>query len=254
MVLQAELWDLGRFSDKNALCSYVGLAPRLVGSVEHETICSAESRKKKELHYILIEAEWQSMLLDLIKLKQEQYKMRAVAIADEDFQIGNIRINSIDVLLSLGDLWVPTIEKACSIYHPQKTFAVRGNHDSNTPFPDFVTPLHCTIETFRGMTFAGFDGCWRYKARGQYLYSQNEVRQLLLNFPRVDVFIAHNSPRGFHERDYDIHQGFDGFVEYIRRAQPAYFIHGHQHLAATTQIGKTMLIGVFGEMLIELNQ
>lgn len=61
VVLQAELWDLKRFNDKNALCSYVGLAPRLIGSGEHETIRSAGSRKKKELHYILIEAAWRSI-------------------------------------------------------------------------------------------------------------------------------------------------------------------------------------------------
>ena len=40
VMLQAELWDLQRFEDKDALSSYVGLAPRLVGSGEHEVLKS----------------------------------------------------------------------------------------------------------------------------------------------------------------------------------------------------------------------
>lgn len=61
IVLQAELWDLLRFNDKDALSSYVGLAPRLVGSGEHEVVRAAGNRKKKELHYILIEAAWRAI-------------------------------------------------------------------------------------------------------------------------------------------------------------------------------------------------
>lgn len=61
VILQAELWDLLRFKDKNALSSYTGLAPRLVGSGENEVIRSAGNRKKKELHYVLIEAAWRSV-------------------------------------------------------------------------------------------------------------------------------------------------------------------------------------------------
>lgn len=65
VVLQAELWDLKRFRNKDALCAYVGLAPRLVGSGEHENVRSAGNRKKKELHYILIESAWKSVAFDL---------------------------------------------------------------------------------------------------------------------------------------------------------------------------------------------
>ena len=64
-MLQAELWDLQRFEDKDALSSYVGLAPRLVGSGEHEVLKSAGNRKKKQLHAILIQAAWRSVLHNL---------------------------------------------------------------------------------------------------------------------------------------------------------------------------------------------
>lgn len=64
-MLQAELWDLQRFEDKDALSSYVGFAPRLVGSGAHEVLKSAGNRKKKQLHAILIQAAWRSVLHNL---------------------------------------------------------------------------------------------------------------------------------------------------------------------------------------------
>jgi Icc-related predicted phosphoesterase len=178
--------------------------------------------------------------------------MRAIVIADDDELVGRLDVENIDLLISLGDLWAVTLKRVYIKYRPRKVFAVRGNHDLDTPFPAFVTHLHDAVESYGGLTFGGFDGCWRYKPRGLYLYDQAEVSELFSTFPRVDVFVAHNSPRGFHERGGDVHQGFDGFRDYIERVQPQYFFHGHQHLNQTTRIGKTELIGVFGEMLIEL--
>ena len=178
--------------------------------------------------------------------------MRAIAIADNDSLVGHLEASSTDVLISLGDLWDKTIEIARDRYEPNALFAVRGNHDLDAPFPPFVTPLHLTIESYLDITFGGFNGSWRYKPRGPHLYDQAEVVRLLRSFPRVDVFVAHNSPKGFHERDEDVHQGFDGFLDYIERTQPHFFIHGHQHLNLATKIGETTLIGVYGEAIIEI--
>ena len=178
--------------------------------------------------------------------------MRAIAIADNDSLVGHFdEASSIDVLISLGDLRDKTIERARDRYEPNALFAVRGNHDFDAPFPPFVTSLHLRIESYLGISFGGFGGSWRYKPRGHHLYGQDEVVRLLRSFPRVDVFVAHNSPKGFHERDDGVHQGFDGFIEYIERTQPRYFIHGHQHLNLTTKIGETTLIGVY-EAIIEI--
>ena len=47
VVLQAELWDLLRFPNKDSLNLYVGLAPHTVGSGEHEKIKFGGNRKKK---------------------------------------------------------------------------------------------------------------------------------------------------------------------------------------------------------------
>lgn len=65
VVLQAELWDLSRFPNKDSLNSYVGLAPHTVGSGEHEEIKFGGNRKKKQLHYLLIESSWRAIRFNL---------------------------------------------------------------------------------------------------------------------------------------------------------------------------------------------
>lgn len=178
--------------------------------------------------------------------------MQAIVIADDDSLVGHLEYKSVDLLLCLGDLWDGSIEKACAKYTPRKSFAVRGNHDTDAPFAPYVIPLHYTIEEYGGLKFGGFNGSWRYKPRGHHLYEQEEVSRMLRHFPPVDVFVAHNSPRGIHERGGDTHQGFDGFLSYIETARPRYFIHGHQHLNGITKIGDTTVIGVFGETILEI--
>lgn len=178
--------------------------------------------------------------------------MRAIAIADDDSLVGLLDSEPVDLLLCLGDLWDASIEKAYARYTPRKAFGIKGNHDSDAPFAPYVTPLHYTIEEYGGLKFGGFNGSWRYKPRGHHLFDQDEVSRMLRHFPRVDVFVAHNSPRGVHERGGDTHQGFEGFLTYIESAQPRYFLHGHQHLRMVSRIGDTEIIGVFGEAALEL--
>jgi Icc-related predicted phosphoesterase len=159
---------------------------------------------------------------------------------------------SAGLLISLGDIWDATLAKARDAYGCTKVLAVKGNHDSATPFPDFVTDLHLSTCEHEGILFGGFKGSWKYKPRGHHLFEPFEVTEALRSFPRVNVFVAHNSPRGYHERDSEVHQGFQAFTDYIDRAQPEYFIHGHQHCNQVSQRGGTTIVGVYGETVLEL--
>ena len=179
--------------------------------------------------------------------------LNIIAIADDDALVGHIDSDAdIDLLLSLGDLYDVTLEKAIDIYAPEHVVAVRGNHCVATAFPVPTVDLHLqTIERF-GLTLGGFAGSWQYKRLGNHMYTQEQVHALLDNFPAVDIFIAHNSPRGIHERDTVNHQGFDAFLDYIDRVQPAYFLHGHQHCNDISYRGKTCIMGVYGERQFQL--
>ena len=172
-----------------------------------------------------------------------------ICIADNDQLVGNIDTNvaEVDILISLGDLHHITLQKAIDIYAPEHVLAVHGNHCVDIDFPIPTIDLHLQVVERYGLTFGGFAGSWQYKKTGNHLYTQNEVNQLLQDFPAVDVFIAHNSPQGIHERDNGIHQGFDSFLDYIYRVQPAYFLHGHQHCIDISYRGNTCIMGVYGE-------
>jgi uncharacterized protein len=179
--------------------------------------------------------------------------MRAILIADDDSLVGKIPNESADVLISLGDIYDSTIERAQKGYRFPKVFAIKGNHDAETNFPAGVIDLHLTVSEHQGIRFGGFCGCWKYKPRGRYLFEQSEVTSALRSFPAVDVFIAHNSPQGLHERDTSVHQGFTAFMDYIDRVQPGYFLHGHQHMNKVSQRNGTTIIGVYGEVALDLD-
>jgi Icc-related predicted phosphoesterase len=174
---------------------------------------------------------------------------RLLIIADDDTLVGQPD-GQADVLISCGDLWDQTIERAARACGCRAAFAVRGNHDPAGPFPPGITDLHLCVQEFEGVRFGGFCGSWRYKRHGHHLWEQAEANALMQQMPAVDVFVAHNSPRGIHECDTDIHQGFDGFLDYIARAKPRYFLHGHQHVNRVTQCGETSVIGVYGIRLL----
>jgi Icc-related predicted phosphoesterase len=178
--------------------------------------------------------------------------VKIVLISDDDLSVGTLDVEGIDLLVTLGNLWEQSILRCIESYRPAYVLGVRGNHDVE-PLPEYVQDLHLKVAEIEGVKFGGFGGSWRYKDGGaELLYEQSQVTLRLENFPPVDVFLAHNSPRGVHERDDDVHQGFLAFRKYIQRAQPRCFFHGHQHLNETTMMGETRVVGVYGEVYLEL--
>lgn len=178
--------------------------------------------------------------------------MTILAIADEESMIGAIDCGPVDVLISCGDLYDAAIRRAMAHYKPRHTLAVRGNHDPDYPFGDGIIDLHLKTHMIDGVAFGGFKGSWRYKPKGHHLFDQFEVSSLMRAFPPVDVFVAHNSPAGIHERDCETHQGFEAFLTYIDRAAPSLLLHGHQHKESQSIRANTQIIGVFGERLIRV--
>ncbi len=161
--------------------------------------------------------------------------MKIIVIADEDELVGQL-----------------PEQKAMGRYGCPKAFAVKGNHDSSGKFKSNVEDLHLSVVEYQGLKFGGFEGSWKYKPNGNYLYEQDYVEKVLSSFPRVDIFIAHNSPWGIHQRDEETHQGFRGFLSYIEKTQPGIFLHGHQHVNSQTKLGNTEIVGVYGEQVIEI--
>lgn len=179
--------------------------------------------------------------------------MTLVVIADDDSLICSLRAEPVDLLISCGDLPDAAIQRAMEYYRPQQVLAVKGNHDSAASFPPGVTDLHLEMKKVNGIRFGGFAGAWRYKPVGHHLFEQKEVSAMMKYFPPVDILITHNSPAGIHERDREVHQGFEGFTNYIERAKPRLVIHGHQHVDRITVLDGTTVAGVYGERLFAID-
>ena len=177
--------------------------------------------------------------------------MKILVIADDETVRHDPRREKADVLISCGDVADQVILQTAEAAQCSRILAVKGNHGSPEPFRAPILDLHLTTNTINGVRFGGFQGSWKYKPRGHYLYEEPEVEQLLGSFPAVDVFVAHNSPRHIHDREDNVHLGFETFVTYIHRAQPRFFLHGHQHATQETRVGATRVIGVHGRMRLE---
>jgi len=176
--------------------------------------------------------------------------MTLLIIADDESLGPRVPDCNADLLVSCGDLPDPVILEAAKRCHCREIVAVKGNHDSSAPFPDPIRDLHMKIFEFRGLRFGGFCGSWKYKPRGNYLFDDSEVEQLLAGFPPVDIFVTHNSPRHVHDREDDVHIGFAAFNQYIERAKPRLMLHGHQHQNIETTLGSTRVLGTFGHRLL----
>lgn len=176
--------------------------------------------------------------------------MTLLVIADDESLLNKLPDLQADVLISCGDLPEQTIFSAANHCRCRHILAVKGNHDSSAAFAAPIIDLHLQVHTLHGITFGGFCGAWKYKPKGNYLFDQAEVDNALVAFPRVDVFVAHNSPRMVHDRDDEVHTGFGAFNGYVARTHPRRLLHGHQHLNIESTIGTTLVTGTYGYRIV----
>jgi len=176
--------------------------------------------------------------------------MTLLVIADDESVLNKLPDAQADILISCGDLPDGIILRAAQRCRCRHILAVKGNHDSSASFEAPIVDLHLSSHPVRGLVFGGFCGAWKYKPKGNYLFEQQEVEAALSTFPRVDVLVAHNSPRMIHDRDDEVHVGFNAFNSYISRTHPRWLLHGHQHINAESTVGATRVIGTYGHRFV----
>ncbi len=172
--------------------------------------------------------------------------MNILVIADDETIKSHLPEARADLVVSCGDLPDDVICHAAQRTSCKHVLAVKGNHDSNGDFPAPIVNLHLHTFEFRSLRFGGFSGSWKYKPKGHHLFEQSEVELALDSFPKVDVFVSHNSPRLIHDRDDEVHVGFVAFNNYIARHQPRFVLHGHQHVQQESFVHTTRVIGTYG--------
>ena len=177
--------------------------------------------------------------------------MTLLVIADDEALLKHLPDQHADILISCGDLPDETIRRAAQRSRCRHILAVKGNHDSSAPFPTPIVDLHLRPYCVEGINFAGFCGAWKYKPVGNYLFEQSAVHEALAKFPPVEIFVTHNSPPLIHDRDDEVHLGFEAFTNYVERARPRLLLHGHQHLNVETGLFSTRVVRTYGFRFLE---
>lgn len=188
--------------------------------------------------------------------------MRLLALADRPFHADAYVLaaeHRVDAIVCLGDLqpsWLETLERV-----PVPKLGVYGNHDDE-PYMEWfgIEDMHMRrVELDGGPSFAGFEGCVRYRREGGKVgpsYSQRQARRLIRRLPAADVLLCHCPPRGVNDDEDDpAHVGFDGLRDWMLEHRPRLLLHGHTHPQPgriATQAGGTRVAYVNGARVVEL--
>lgn len=178
--------------------------------------------------------------------------MRILVIADlhtQELDRGLLEDPSLDLIVNCGDVYNSCLEKIHERWS-KPILGVHGNHDEE--WPDGIFDLHGTTRELGGVVFGGWQGAWRYKPRGRYLYDEEEVEFGLRGFPPVDIFVAHSPMAGIHDIEDGVHNGFAALRGYVETNKPRLFLHGHTHQPATTMLGETQIVCVHEWQILEI--
>ncbi|MGP1577846.1 MAG: metallophosphoesterase [Treponema sp.] len=195
------------------------------------------------------------------------------------------RYSDVDFVISAGDLPMEYLEFIVSSLN-KPLFFVFGNHNlealpyyhKTAPEADFhsigkkenqgygSTYLGFTAYKEGNILLAGVSGSIRYN-NGLCQYTERQMlMKLVALIPRliynkirygryVDIFVAHASPYGIHDREDPCHRGFKCFLWFIKAFKPKYFLHGHIHLydmqdKRVSRYAQTTIINVFSNYIL----
>ena len=202
------------------------------------------------------------------------------------------RYADVDLVLSAGDLPIDYLDFIVSTLN-KTLFFVFGNHHTEDysyyktgTLKDGITgydscdsyEIHSVGATYvsskvryeEGIVIAGLGGSMRYN-RGENQFSDFQMNFQILKlipalvFNRIfrgrflDILLTHASPLGIHDKKDKCHQGFKGFLWFMRTFKPKYLVHGHIHLydlseVRTTKYCDTMVINAYGHYLIDTGE
>jgi hypothetical protein len=185
--------------------------------------------------------------------------MRLLALADQAPPADPAELvarNRPDAVVTLGDLGPDVIAALGILDLP--VLGVHGNHDAEHALTEYgINDVHMSRTELGGWTFAGFEGCVRYRD-GPHQYTQKEAARLTRRLPSADVLLCHCPPAGINdEPDDPAHAGFAGLRKWVERHSPRYVLHGHttpDPRRRTRRLETTEVVWVRGAALVELRR
>jgi uncharacterized protein len=184
--------------------------------------------------------------------------MRLLALADRPPHVDPLDLAQqakVDAVVCLGDLdpaWIESLER---VRVPK--LGVYGNHDGEDYMDAFgIEDLHLRRASLGGASFAGFEGCVRYKPSGDRQYTQKQAAKLISRLPSADVLLCHCPPYGVNDDPDDpAHVGFLALREWVDQHRPRVLMHGHTHpipALVAKRVGDTRVVYVKGARIIDL--
>lgn len=208
------------------------------------------------------------------------------------------RFGDVDFVIGAGDLPMDYYGYIVTMLNKQLYF-VFGNHnlkhlrrfkhpkqESMAQHDMMGSPQqHVTLTDYFGSTYvggkvcylrdhdliiAGMGGSIRYN-RGDNQYTDLQMHfKLIRMVPKLlwnrlvrgrflDIFITHAPPKGIQDQEDRCHQGFAGYLWFMRLFRPKYLLHGHVHLIDMNQQREstyydTRIINVYAYYLLEIER
>lgn len=187
--------------------------------------------------------------------------MRILAIADRPPKESILELKQKylpNIICCLGDLDYFILKELTQINDIPK-LGIYGNHCSGSYFDSLgIKNMHLNTFEFNGFIFGGFEGSHKYKESAySKMYTQNEAKTLLQNFPYVDIMLSHSPPFGINDEPESLsHQGFIALKTYLDEKMPKYFLHGHTYPTVENMVKKynqTNIIYVHTDKIIEIS-
>ncbi len=165
------------------------------------------------------------------------------------------RYHQADLLFTTGDLSIYDFTEIQAELSSKPSFGVYGNHCT----PGYLEQLgiqnvHLQVVQWNGITIGGYQGCPRYKKNGGPQFSEEEAKNDLSQFPRVDILLLHAAPFGLLDTPGDeVHVGSRAVRSYVDRTQPSYIFCGHDSPSAMLLYKNTTLIRTHQSQVIEVS-
>jgi uncharacterized protein len=167
--------------------------------------------------------------------------------------LGWVHGNDPDLVVLCGDLDLAWIDALREVDLPK--LGVYGNHDGAYMPALGISDLHLRRVELEGVSFAGFEGCVRYRD-GPHQYTQEEASGLARGLPPADVLVCHAPPAGINDEPGDrAHEGFEGLREWVRDNVPRLILHGHTHPrpgGGVRRVGSTQVLHVSGARVVDV--
>lgn len=133
-----------------------------------------------------------------------------------------------DVVFCMGDIYKDELQGIKNTF-TVPIYGIPGNHEPMSCLEDAGIPnIHGKVVCERGISFAGFGGCPRYKDDPELcMMSDEESVEFAKSLEPAQILISHSPFR--RSSSSESHRGFTGVSWYIQNKCPAIHFYGHLH-------------------------